>query len=618
MLFDKASALLLANTNLLQPFRNIVPITQSPLLLKEPEFSWDNLPANESLVYQDCFDGFHCARLQVPLDWLNEDETDNRTVGIAIIKVPAVVPVTDSRYGGAIVLNPGGPGGSGINLVHREGKEIQTIVSAGPDADNKTAKFFDIISFDPRGVNNTQPTFQCFPDFIERLTFEKELEAYGAPGSSNVAFSNLWARVRTHADSCSKRAIESGIGEYMSTTSVARDIIEIFEKHGEWREKEAQKSAKLVELPYHVKYVPGEELVQYWGFSYGTVLGATLVDMYPERVKRVILDGVVDSFDYYEGGWTTNLQDTDMEIVKFAEYCWMGGPKNCALHDDDGPAFIAQRFSEIIQDLKNTPIGVPETDEFSADLATYTDLKMYFWATAYKPLAKFHKLAETMAQLEKGNGTALVQGRRAGSKLLKQGLSEQCKKDGPYSRACNPYYDGHDTRIVSAAVLCSDAEDQTNMTKEAYWDYVQDLMKQSRLMGDVWTTIRMPCTNWHARPKWPYEGHFNATTAHPILFIGNSVDNVTPIRNAHRMSKGFPGSVVLHQDAEGHCSSAGVSFCTARTIRNYFQTGVLPKVGTICSPERLPLDGYSEEDEPAIPKGETDEALWKAMVGLTK
>jgi pimeloyl-ACP methyl ester carboxylesterase len=383
--------------------------------------------------------------------------------------------------------------------VLKEGKHTQTIVSAGPDADNDTARYFDVISFDPRGVNNTRPNLQCFPNFIERVTFEKEMMAYGAPGSSNPAFTNLWTLVRTLADSCSKKAIESGIGEHMSTTSVARDIVEIFERHGEWREEEARKLLKSSDksekdLPDHVKYQPGGEMVQYWGFSYGTVLGATLADMYPERVKRVILDGVVDSFDYYEGGWTTNLQDTDMEIAKFAEYCWQGGPKNCALYDEDGPAFIYQRFTDITQNLMHNPIGVPGTDEYGSDMATYTDLKMFLWETAYRPLMKFHTLAEIMAQLEKGNGTALVHGRRGAGSQLKQGLSEQCEKDGPYSDACNPYYAGESSILISAAVLCSDAESQIDMTKEEFWDYVQKLMKQSKMMGDVWTTIRMHCT----------------------------------------------------------------------------------------------------------------------------
>ncbi|THW33153.1 hypothetical protein D6C77_04166 [Aureobasidium pullulans] len=623
MFFNKASALLLANTDLLHPFRQIPSNSQTPFLSDKPIFTWENLPANETLVYQDCFDGFKCAKLQVPMDWTAEEGSENRTVEIAVIKVPATVPVTDSRYGGAVILNPGGPGGSGVNLVLKEGKHTRTIISAGPDASNETAKHFDVISFDPRGVNNTRPIFHCFPDHIERLIFEKELNAYGVPGSSNTAFTNHWTRIRTLADSCSKRAVEAGIGEHMSTSSVARDIIEIVERHGEWREQEARRLFTILgqseeDLPSHVRYQPGEELVQYWGFSYGTVLGATLADMYPGYVKRVILDGVVDSFDYYKGGWTTNLQDTDLEITKFAEYCWMGGSKNCALYHEDGPAFIVQRFADIMQELLDGPIGVPGTDEYSPDLATYSDLKMFFFTVAYRPLAKFHQLAEVMAQLEKGNGTALVQGRRQISPLLKQGLSAQCKEDGPYSDACDPANSDLAGQLVTVGILCTDSEDQTDTTKEEYREYLQDLMNQSKLMGDVWSRIRMPCTQWHARPLWRYEGKLNATTAHPILFIGNTVDNVTPIRNARKMSRGFPGSVVLQQDTEGHCSSSGVSFCTAKAVRNYFQTGELPKAGTICYPERLPLDGFSEEEEPALPKGETDEALWKAMVGVTK
>jgi hypothetical protein len=68
---------------------------------------YEQTPANESLVYHDCFDGFKCAKLQVPLDWTAEEGTDNRTAEIALIKVPAIVPVTDSRYAGPVVLNPG-------------------------------------------------------------------------------------------------------------------------------------------------------------------------------------------------------------------------------------------------------------------------------------------------------------------------------------------------------------------------------------------------------------------------------------------------------------------------------------------------------------------------------
>lgn len=93
---------------------------------------------------------------------------------------------------------------------------------------------------------------------------------------------------------------------------------------------------------------------------------------------------------------------------------------------------------------------------------------------------------------------------------------------------------------------------------------------------------------------------------------------MTPLRNAIKMSKGFPGSAILQQDTEGHCSSASVSFCTARALRAYFQTGKLPEKGTVCTPARLPFDGFSEEEEPAMPEGETDIELWHALVHMNK
>lgn len=121
MLFDKASALLLAGSGL-QPSRHIINRLQTA----DPayNFDWKNvstdikeaaqlrsnleqITAHESLVYHDCYGSFQCARLQVPMDWTAEKGADNQTVQIALIKLPAPVPVTDSRYGGAVVLNPG-------------------------------------------------------------------------------------------------------------------------------------------------------------------------------------------------------------------------------------------------------------------------------------------------------------------------------------------------------------------------------------------------------------------------------------------------------------------------------------------------------------------------------
>ena len=77
------------------------------------------------------------------MDWWNG--TNNATVSLAVIKLPADVPVTDPRYGGPVLINPGGPGGSGVNLALSSGKSIQETIGG--------EKVFDIISFDPRGTS---------------------------------------------------------------------------------------------------------------------------------------------------------------------------------------------------------------------------------------------------------------------------------------------------------------------------------------------------------------------------------------------------------------------------------------------------------------------------------
>lgn len=70
--------------------------------------------------------------------------------------------------------------------------------------------------------------------------------------------------------------------------------------------------------------------------------------------------------------------------------------------------------------------------------------------------------------------------------------------------------------------------------------------------------------------------------SHPILIIGNTHDTVKPLRNSHRVSKLFPGSVVLQQDSQGHCSHSTPLLCTTEVIREYFRAGHLPQTGTVC------------------------------------
>lgn len=169
----------------------------------------------------------------------------------------------------------------------------------------------------------------------------------------------------------------------MSTAAIARDVVELFERHGQWREDEARQlctqgqlsSEETGRILHQTAYQPGAEMVQYWGFSYGTVLGATLSAMYPERIHRAVLDGVSDSHDYMAGGWFTNLRDTDKLLEKLAEYCFSGGKENCALWHGDGPTAIVETIKNTLNDMKHNPIGVPGSSTAGPTLVTYSDLK---------------------------------------------------------------------------------------------------------------------------------------------------------------------------------------------------------------------------------------------------
>lgn len=165
-------------------------------------------------------------------------------------------------------------------------------------------QYFDIIGLDPRGINNTRPLILCYPDRLAGAAAKIESSAHGYIGTSDTAFDNLWASKRAVAESCSKRAIDDvsdraslhlckcgrgltipqGIGMHMGTAPVARDVIEIFERHGEWRVAEAERLLKSMTatsneekkiIRARIAYRPGKEMVQYWGFVSVSILSTS-------------------------------------------------------------------------------------------------------------------------------------------------------------------------------------------------------------------------------------------------------------------------------------------------------------------------------------------------------
>lgn len=214
-----------------------------------------------------------------------------------------------------------------MSILFRYGKNIQTIVDAAEDPSaelnpwSSNSKYFDIMSFDPRGINNTTPQLVCFPSTFDRQGWGLQSAGEGLLGSSDQAFELGYARSIALGEGCAARIGMNatggpGIGGFVTTANVVADMVEIIEQHGKWREAEAKRlldesvpnrdlrrSLQTIQNEEAIldktRWQKGSEKLLYWGFSYGTVLGATFAAMQPNRVGRLAIDGVCDSEDYY-------------------------------------------------------------------------------------------------------------------------------------------------------------------------------------------------------------------------------------------------------------------------------------------------------------------------------
>ena len=238
-------------------------------------FKWSSVPSKPYLDYVDCYGGFKCARLELPMDYWNG--TTNATVSVAVVKQPAVVPVTHPKYGGVTLYNPGGPGGSGVGFLLNAAPLLREVVDSD-DPDDENGRYFDHLSFDPRGIGATLPRVNCFNNFMGDLFWAIRTIEQGIFSASDAALGRLWSMDAARWQSCSLPVDEgeSDIKKYVSTASVARDMLEIVERHGEWREKEAR---RILENPHcesleygrspsdilqSLEHEKGGEKINYW------------------------------------------------------------------------------------------------------------------------------------------------------------------------------------------------------------------------------------------------------------------------------------------------------------------------------------------------------------------
>ncbi|KAI1811584.1 TAP-like protein-domain-containing protein [Poronia punctata] len=552
---------------------------------------WLDIIPSEQLKWQPCFESYgtnlHCARLTVPMDYSRplNDSADNPKVHLALVMLPGIghTQQDPSAYAETpLLLNPGGPGGSGAMFAQTEAKSIQAIVGSQ----------HDIIGFDPRGVGASTPKADCFasmeePDtvagrkvsLINRLTWMGSGHDIGLVNSSSVALKKQNDRVQAVAKLCGRVDEVNGdasIFRHMSTPNSARDMLSIIHAWDEWRSGGEAEALSDLQPSSENQTQKNDQLksssslrgkLVYWGFSYGTLLGATFASMFPDKVGRVVLDGVVHADYYVEPTWQRSVVDADAIWDKFFVYCAERGSICDFYRAGDSPEDIRRRFTELLGSLEEEPVIILFPDTNVPSQLTASDVKKsVFFAGLYAPIVGFPAIAELLDRTVTG---------RLGDLPARGGMMALC---GDYSMPVWP-------DDAMKAIACGD---KRHKLKENAAELERRFQKAASYswFADVWfgTDPSLGCNGWEIENKeppmrWgdnPADKPALIQTNFPILFLSNTLDPVTPLDHALDMTRKFANSSIVEQDGAGHCSSSCVSSCTIAHLQAYFNDGVVP------------------------------------------
>ncbi|KAH7095369.1 proteinase [Paraphoma chrysanthemicola] len=451
-----------------------------------------------------------CGTLKVPLDYTHSSSKE--TLDLQFVRADAVKK--PSR--GSILINQGGPGLDGQQFTATFGAALQVMFGG----------YYDIIGFDPRGTGKTLP-LNCSPNPSERFRFS--LLAPATTNSSNTALGASWA----YSDLLAQACYENGrdVGDLMGTAFVARDMIQIVDALDE------------------------DGMLRYWGQSYGTYLGATVAAMFPERIDKLVIDGVIDPVEEYDPA-----PAGDLALNKYLEACI--ATKNqtlCPLYRPNATAeSLTNQIRDLVEEVKFEPIVMGSNT--TTDLVTYVDIK----GAINNPLRLMIAYATPLA----GWLNAILTRDTTTYRLLRpRVVADPATLDSTLDAVQN--------------IRCTDTTWRTDNIEEAR-DLVHRVSNSSSLYGDVYASSFLACSKWRMQAKGRYEGDFKTKTKNPILIIGSPYDLRTPLISAQKVNKLFDGSVLLQHNGYGHCVMYSPGQCAINAVQTYFTNGTLPNPGTTC------------------------------------
>jgi len=473
---------------------------------------------------------FQCATVQVPLDW---NGPANATISIAMVRLPASDP--DQRIG-SVFINPGGPGGSGVEFALFGGPFLFT-----PDVRAR----FDIVGFDPRGIARST-ALRCFGTPRQWTPY---FTSFAFPTTAQEE--SQWEAADHFLDgACDQRGTR--IEDHMSSADVARDL--------DW-----------------LRQAVGDEKLSYYGVSYGSFLGQTYANLFPNNFRALVIDGVLDPIAWTTGTpgqqnlpFSTRLRSDAgamATVNEFFRLCDVGGA-NCAFSGDS-----ANRFAALANHLRTAPIQVVDPATGEQVPFTYQDLIANTLFAMYDSFS-WPDLANLLVFIEaQSNPTT-----------LRAALEALWKSEGYIAKRGFPRYPNAIEGFP--AVACSDSDNPASYAAWSIAGAASD--EQFGYFGRIWTWASSICADWPAVDADRYIGPFDRNTTHPVLVVGNLFDPATRYQGAVTAHGLLSNSSLLTVHGWGH-TSLFLSGCADQAIANYLLEVTTPAQGTVCEQDVVPF-----------------------------
>ncbi|MFF7334332.1 alpha/beta fold hydrolase [Streptomyces sp. NPDC008150] len=457
-----------------------------------------------------------CASVEVPLDHAHPS---GRKISVALSRIPH----TAKTYQGPLLVNPGGPGGSGRSLAG-------FVANALPA---KVAAQYDVIGFDPRGVGASRPALDCVPGYF------KPVRPDTLPLSPATEQAGL-RRVESFAAACGKKY--ASLLPYIDTVSTVRDMDAI-------------------------RRALGAKKINYFGYSYGTYLGAVYARLYPTHVRRLVLDSIVDPTGvWYEDNLS---QDDAFNDRHRAFMAWIAKyDKTYKLGTD--PAKVEDKWYAMRAALAKKPaekkVGASELEDTFIPAGYYNG----YWPFLAKAFSAYANGGKTGPLVEAYGNFAAV----------------DAAGDNGYS--------------VYAAVQCRDGawpRDWAQWRKDNWDTY-------DRAPFMTWNNAwyNAPCASWPTRPLRPV----NVANGElpPVLLFQATADAATPFQGGasmHRLLRG--SSLVVEDGGENHGVTLSGNKCLDAYLAAYLTNGKVPRgtgeADAVCAKQPEPKPQSTKELAPS-------------------